>query len=271
MLIYALILPVALTLPKKMGFLSMFSTFSIFCLIVFVVVLIWKCSVLLSTNGINPTAKTFDMNLHFFNALAIYSLMFALPAIVLPIVKHANPRIKARYRIIGTSFFTCFLFVLIPGVMGYLTFGAHTDDIILNNFPNVDIVIQIVRVSFFIVVTASYPVIALSISSDLSALIFKVFDPVQLPFKKRVIILLITNIPPVFIAMVCPSIKPVLSIGGALGGCLTNYLFPSLLWIKNSSHNMRYFKNIFCIFLAAFGLISATIATYQAFVVALHP
>ena len=137
MLIYALILPVALTLPKKMGFLSMFSTFSIFCLIVFVVVLIWKCSVLLSTNGINPTAKTFDMNLHFFNALAIYSLMF---------VKHANPRIKARSRIIGTSFFTCFLFVLIPGVMGYLTFGAHTDDIILNNFPNVDIAIQIVRV-----------------------------------------------------------------------------------------------------------------------------
>lgn len=271
MFIYALILPVALTIPKKMDFLSMFSTFSIFCLIVFVVVLVWKCSVILGNTGISPTSITFKMNLHFFNALAIYSLMFALPAIVLPIVKHANPRISARYKIIGTSFFVCFLFVLIPGVVGYLTFGAKTDDIILNNFPNNDIIIQIVRISFFVVVTASYPVIALSISSDLSALIYKVFDPVTLPIKRRILILLITNIPPVFIAMVCPSIKPVLSIGGALGGCLTNYLFPSLLWIKNSSHNMKYYKNILCVFLAAFGFISAAIATYQAFVVALHP
>lgn len=265
MLVYAICLPVVMTLPKKLTFISYLSTFSIVCLLFFVVVLAYKGSVILLDKGIDPTVIPFQMNLKFFNALAIYSLMFALPAIILPIIKNANPRISVRYRIIGTAFFLCYLFVLIPGVTGYVTFGKYTKDIILNNFSDSDILIQIVRSSLFVVVTASYPVIGLTICADLSATIFKVFDPTALPNKKRAVILLIANIPPVLIAMICPSISPVLAIGGALGGCMTNFFFPGIMWLKNSSHKWTYPANLFCIFLSAFGLISACIATYQAF------
>ncbi|KAH0795421.1 Transmembrane amino acid transporter protein [Histomonas meleagridis] len=266
MFIYSLVLPVALTIPRKLGFLSIFSTFSIFCLFVYAIVMIWKCSASLASNGINVTTKTATINLSFFNALAIYALMFALPAIVLPIIKNADPRIRSRYRIIGTAFMSCYLFVLIPGVLGYLNFGSSVNEIILNNFSNRDVIIQVIRVAFFVVVTASFPVIALTISADLSALIFNVFNPAELPWKKRAIVLLVTNIPPVVIAMACPSIAPVLSIGGALGGCMTSFFFPPLLWIKNSSHGFKYYKNILCLCLSVFGVVSAAIATYQAVV-----
>ncbi|OHS99764.1 Transmembrane amino acid transporter protein [Tritrichomonas foetus] len=265
MLIYALAIPVAMTIPRKITFLSYMSTFSIFCLAFFVGVIVVLGSQKLVSEGINASVYAFHLNIKFFNALAIYALMFALPAIILPVIKNANPRISVRYRIIGTAFFSCYLFVLIPGVIGYLMFGADTKDIILNNFENDNILIQVVRCSFFIVVTASYPVISLSVAADLSANIFKVFDPAALTTKRRAIILICTNIPPVLIAMVCPSISPVLAIGGALGGCMTNFFFPALMWLFNSSHKWTYPANIFCICLATFGLVSACIATYQAF------
>lgn len=264
--IYSICLPAALTIPRKMTFLSIFSTFSIFCLALFVVILAYKVLLYLPKNGIDPTVMTATINLNFFSALAIYSLMFALPAICLPILKPTNPRISHRYRIIGTAFFSCYLFVLIPGTLGYLRFGNKTEEIILDNFDDSDVIIQVVRIAFFIVVTASYPVIGLSITSDLASIIFNMFEPATMPLKQRSITLIIANIPPVLIAMFCPSISPILAIGGALGGCLTNFFFPSLMWIANSGKKWYQGTNILCILLAAFGLISACVATYEALV-----
>ena len=271
MLIYSIILPAALTIPKQMTFLSMFSTFSIFCLAVFVGVIVYKGIVLLPKQGISVEAKAYGLNFGFFNALAIYSLMFALPAIILPILKPTHPSLHRRFKIIGTAFSVCYLFVLIPGVIGYLIFGNTAADILLSSFDDKDILIQCIRIAFFIVVTASYPVIALSITADLSALFFHVNVPNNLPTKQRVIVLLVANIPPIIIAMVCPSISPVLAIGGALGGCLTNFFFPAIMWAKFSKKPRFHISNILCYFFAFFGLASAAIATYRAFIVALHP
>lgn len=270
-LVYSLILPVALTLPKKMTFLSMFSTFSIFCLACYSVVVIMKTMMWLPKNGINKQAKAYDINLGFFNALAIYSLMFAMPAIILPIIKPTKPSITHRFRIIGSAFGSCYMFVLVPGVLGYLRFGNDVRDIVLASFEQKDVVIQAVRIAFFIVVTASYPVIALSITADLSALIFHINNPNTLPTRNRIIVLIIANVPPMIIACVCPNISPVLAVGGSLGGCLTNFFFPAILWIKQSPKPVSHWTNILCLMFAMFGLGSAVIATYRAVIVAINP
>ena len=271
MLIYSLVLPVVLTIPKNIGFLSIFSTLAIFSVFLFSVALIIKASMYLPKNGIEPSTKTFDVNIYFFNAISVYSVMFALPALCLPLLKPVDPRMRYRYQIVGTSFFTCYLLVIIPGVLGYLMFGEQTKEIILDNFADSDILMQIIRVGFFIVVTASYPIVALTVAASLSHSIFKVSDPHNLDIKRRIFILLLTNFPPVLVAMVCPNIYPVISIGGALGGCLTNFFFPAIFWIKNSKMPLYKLTNIFCIFLAIFGLVSAGIATYEGVVLAIHP
>jgi len=271
MLIYSLVLPVMLTLPKQITFISMFSTFAFFSVLGFTGVMIFKGYSYFQTHTINPTVKSYEFNLGFFNALAIYSLMFALPAIILPVLKPFHPSISKRYRVVGTSFFACYMFVIIPGVIGYLMFGQETHEIILTSFSNGDLAVQAVRVGLFIAVTASYPVIMLSIGSDLSALIFHQNNPNNLNTKSRSLVLLVGNIPPVLVAMVCPFISPVLAIGGALGGCMTNFFFPSLMWLVNSKKHKLHWTNIFCLLLVIFGFVSACIATYRAVIVAMHP
>jgi amino acid permease len=271
MLIYSISFPVLFTIPRKLHILSHFSTLSIFCLVIFVIVLIYKSIIYFPDNGVSINSRTFTLNMGFFNSFAIYSLMFALPAVILPILKPTYPGNRHRYRIVGTAFISCFLCVLIPGSIGYLMFGNSVNQIILSSFQNNDIVIQIVRISFFIVVTASYPIIALSITTDLSALLYKKNDPSVLPTKQRAIILFCSNAPPILIAMVLPNIAPILSIGGSLGGCLTNFFFPGIMWLKNSSHKWYYWTNLFCIGLSIFGFVSACIATYQSILEFIKP
>ena len=271
MFIYSITLPVVLTFPKKVRFLSIFSTFAILSIFLFCLALTYKAFLYFPKNGICPTTLTAQMDFHFFNAISVYSLMFALPAICLPLLKPVKPLLQYRYRIVGTSFFVCYIFVIVPGVIGYLMFGAETDEIILDNFSNKDVIIQITRFGFFIVVTTSYPIIALTIGSQLSAIIFKVFDPATLDFKRRSIILLLANLPPVLIAMVLPNIYPVISVGGSLGGCMTNFFFPAIFWIKKSPQKITHWTNILCSLLAFFGLVSAIIATYQGIELAIYP
>lgn len=271
MFIYSIFMPVVLTIPKKVKFLSVFSTFAIFSVFFFAIILVVKGFTDLAPKGIDPTVLTAKMNIHFFNAISVYSLMFALPAICLPLLRPVKPKLQYRYQIVGTSFFSCYLLVIVPGVIGYLLFGDATKDIILENFDNHDIIIQIVRFGFFIVVTTSYPIIALTIQTQLSVIIFKVPDPASLSNKKRALILLLTNFPPVLIAMVLPNIYPVISVGGSLGGCMTNFFFPAIFWLKITKQKMYHVSNLFCIFLAIFGLVSAVIATYQGIELAIHP
>ena len=271
MLMYSLILPVPLTIPKNIGFFSIFSTFGNLACCLYLVVMIYEGFKILPEDGIHETVITGKLDIKLFNSISVYSLMFALPAICLPLLKNTNPRIQHRYRIVGCSFFTCYLFVIIPGVLGYLMFGSTTSDIVLNNFSNSDVIIQIVRSGFFLVVNASYPVVGLTVASSLSAIFFKVYEPSSLHWKRRVFILFCTNFPPILIAMVCPNIYPVVSIGGALGGCLTNFFYPALFWIKNSTKKLYHFSNILCIIFAVFGFVCAAIATYQAVELAINP
>lgn len=267
---YSMVLPIMLTIPRNMGFLDTASTAAIGCLVVFVIVMIVKGCLYLPKYGINPSVEKYQFGLNLFNALAIYAMIFALPSIVLPLVKPFNPSLRKRYFLIGGAFMLCFSIILIPSVIGYLMFGRGAQQIILKSFDTHDIVIQVVRVFFFFVVNASFPVVGISVATDISDLIYHEHDPAKLPWKKRIVCLLIADAPPLLIAMVLPDIRPALEIGGAFGGCLTNFFFPPMLWLKQSDKPFYHPTNILCILFVMFGLTSALIATYEAVIDAIH-
>ena len=155
-----------------------------------------------------------------------YDLSFALPAI-----KLYTTNVKKRWLVslIGIIIST-FVYVA-PGLSGYFIYGIDTNGNVLKNFPSNDVIIIICRVCFFVIVTCAYPMIAQTVQAMWSELIFKNDQPSGLPSKRRVIILVLTNSIPLLIAMFLPSAKPALSIGGALGGCLVDFAFPSLEFI----------------------------------------
>ena len=106
---------------------------------------------------------------------------------------------------------------------------------------------------------------------DLSSIFCHVEDPADLPFKKRVIALLVANLPPVAFAMFLPEIRPAFEVGGAFGGCLSNFFVPPLLYVILSKKRWFSPMNLLMIAFSLFGLVSAVIATYQAVVDALNP
>ncbi|KAK8866538.1 hypothetical protein M9Y10_009502 [Tritrichomonas musculus] len=279
-LCYALVLPVALSIPKQMEFIDTASMAAILAQLLFVSSMIYKgtqcfghgiCHNKYTENfptynkyHIDPTAETGVVGIHFFNAFAIYSTLYALPAVVLPQLQPFTPNMKKRYMLLGAAFICCFTIDIVPSTIGYLMFGENTEQLLYMNFDDNDVLIQIVRAGFFFVVNASFPLVALSILTDLGAIIFNEHNPRAIPWKKRIILLVMADLLPVLVAMIMPNVRPVFEIGGAFGGCLSNFFFPPLLYFLQSGKRWYHPKSIGLLVFSLFGLGCCGICTYQA-------
>ena len=270
-LIYSLVLPVALTIPKQMEFIDTASMFAIVAQLTFVISMIYKGATYFGNPDgypnegiIAPSCETAVFNLNFFNAFSIYSTLFALPAVVLPQLEPFTPSLKARYRLLGVSFVLCYTIDIIPSVIGYLMFGEDTNQILYSSFPHNDVLMQVVRGGFFFVVNAAYPIVGLMVMTDVSAMIFNQHNPRDLTWNRRILCLLIANILPVLVAMIMPNVRPIFEIGGAFGGCLSNFFFPPLLYYKNLGKKWYKAESIGLILFALWGFVAMVIATAEA-------
>ena len=276
-LFYALVLPVALSIPKQMEFIDTASMAAILAQLLFVSSMIYKGSQCFGHGichnaftdpsikyNIDPTAETARFGISFFNAFAIYSTLYALPAVVLPQLQPFTPNMKKRYMLLGAAFICCFTIDIIPSTIGYLMFGSNTEQLLYMNFDDKDVLMQVVRAGFFFVVNASFPLVALSILTDLGAIIFNEHNPRELSWKRRIILLVLADLLPVLVAMVMPKVRPVFEIGGAFGGCLSNFFFPPLLYFLQSGKRWYHPKSLGLLFFSFFGLACCAICTYQA-------
>lgn len=261
-LIYGII-PICLTIPRDISFLHYFSTATVVCIIFFCVVMIYKVA---KYDKINSTVVTSKVDISLFSSISIYGLSFALPAVVMPAVRPYTPKVKKRWLVSAIGISIALILYLIPGLTGYFIFGDQTDGNILKNFDSNDVIIIICRVCFFIVVTCAYPMISQSVQAMWSQLIYKTDQPATLPNVKRFVVLLLTNLIPLIIAMLLPSAKPALSIGGALAGCLVDFAFPSLEYIVFYRKELKWYhyKMILSGLFLLFGVVACVISTYQA-------
>jgi hypothetical protein len=264
-LIYSLLIPVALTIPRNFSVLSAASTASTIVLGIYVFVMIYEGCIHLGVQGVSPTALNWSLGLNSVNAFSIYTTTFAIPAVVLPLMSHFNRNVRKRYAVLGNSFVICWVLVVIPSVIGYLIFGNLCDQDILSSFDGQDWMIQFARGSFFIVLNASYPVIAFVMSCDVSTLLFGLWNAAVLPTVKRIVVLVFVNAPVVLIAMLMPDMRPILEIGGALGGCVCNFVYPPLLWFL-SHDGLPWFSSgkLPMMVFAGLGVLCALLAIQQA-------
>jgi amino acid permease len=199
-----------------------------------------------------------------FSAISIYALAFALPVVVLPIVRPYNHLPHKRAMISLISITLCFAAVAATGVFGYLLFGDEAEGIVLDNFAQGDVLMQVVKGGFFLVVTFAYPCVGQSVVALWSQLFFKTGDPARLSAPKRAVTLSAVTLLPLLLAVFLPKAGPALSIGGAFGGCLVDFFFPGLMWFRLSHRRWYDLQNLGCLLLAAFGLVAAAVATYIA-------
>ena len=264
--IYGVCLPILMTIPRSIKFLEYFSTATMICLTFYTICMIYKFFAIVPSNGINKTCDVVKAGMGIFSTLSIYGLTFSLPVVCIPIIKNYEPNTTKRKLTGLYTIILCLVIVAITGFAGYSIFGSSANSNILNSFENDDVLIIIVRIGFFIVVTCAYPLLAQNVFGNWSQLIYHVNVASQLPNAKRAVILIIGNGIPLLIAMFLSSIKPALSVSGSLGGCIVNFMFPGLLYVKHSTEKLTNWKNILAMLLAAFGLVAGIISTYQAIV-----
>ena len=228
------------------------------------VLVVKSCIYMKQNHGINPSCFAAKFNITLFNTISICALTFALPCVCIPSLELFTTDTKKRSTVSLFTIFICSMFVIFPSIFSYFEFGDKTEGNILNSFPDNDILMVVTRSVFFFVVSFAFPMISQSTLSVWSALIFKIDQQRKLPWKKRLVVLIVTDGIPLLIAMFVKDAKPILAIGGAIGGCMANFTFPAILYLKESPDKLTNWKNICCIAFAIFGLIAGVLSTYVA-------
>lgn len=265
-LIYALIIPVVLMIPKNFFLIGIFSAASVFFIFFYIIATIIKTIQYLPKHGIAKTMVIAKFDQSIFSSIGVYALTFALPTVVIALLHPYSRDYKDRRNVVMACFIITGSLTVIPSILLYLIFGDDADGNILNSFPSNDVLFTIVRVGFFLIVSFSFPVLGKSVMCNWSQLIFHTNHANDLPKGKYVAVFIITTLVPIIIAMFLPQCKPAIAVGGALGGCLACYTFPALLWILSSGKKWNDKSNIAYVIFAVFGIALATISTYQSIV-----
>ena len=269
-LIYAIIIPVVLMIPKNFFLIGIFSTASVFFIFFYIIATVIKSIQYLPKYGISNTMVIAKFDLSIFSSIGVYALTFALPTVVIALLHPYTPEYKARRNVVMACFLITGSLTIFPSILLYLIFGENADGNILNSFPSNDVLFTIVRVGFFLIVSFSFPVLGKSVMCNWSQLIFHKNHPYELSKWRYVSVFAVTTLIPIIIAMFLPQCKPAIAVGGALGGCLACYTFPALLWILASGKKWNDKSNIGYAIFAVFGLALAIISTYQSIVDAIE-
>ena len=123
-LIYALLVPIALTIPRNISFLKYFSTMTVFCISFFCIAMLYKSII---AHKINETTVIAKCDLSMFSSLSIYALTFSFPSVIFAVTQTCERNLKKRKNIVLVGLLICIFFVVFPSVCSYLIFGQYTD------------------------------------------------------------------------------------------------------------------------------------------------
>ncbi|KAK8895456.1 hypothetical protein M9Y10_023920 [Tritrichomonas musculus] len=157
-----------------------------------------------------------------------------MPCVIIPILAPFSKSYKKRKNVVVASFIISAFLTITPSILLYLIFGDKSNGNFLNSFQSNDVLFTVVRGCFFLIVSFSFPIIAKSCMCNWSHLIFKINDPYDLDNCRYWSVFCLTVCIPILLGMFLPQCKPAMTIGGALGGCLGCFAFPSILNILAS-------------------------------------
>ena len=261
-LIYSLCIPAALTIPRHLTFISKFSLVSTMCVLFYAISILVKASIYIRDNEIAPSVKGYSAGTQLFTAFSVHALTFSLPIVMMPVIAPYNPNKRKRRMVLGFVYIFSWIMVAIPGMMAYLMKGDETQSDVLSSFDKKDVLIIIVQVAIFLNVTFGYPLVLTSMVGSLGELIWKQNLPELMTLKQRLILIPIVNAVNIIIGMFLKNIQAVLGVGGALGGCLVVFAFPSLCRLKQHKEPFTTLRSIGHFILVIFGLFSAIVCTY---------
>lgn len=253
--LYSVCIPVALTIPKHLSFLQSLSLVITAIIVIYSIIIFVESALLLAKNGLSPTARGCKFSYSVFTSFSVHVSTFALPIMMLDILRPYNPNNEKRKSVTGLTYLFTFTVVTLPGALAYLVNGEDTSPDVLLSFNSLDAVIIILQVAMFCIVSLTYPFVTSTIIADVSELFFGERIQEKLSLKQRLITVPVVNIISVVLSMLFTNVAIVLGIGGALPGCLMCFVFPSLCQVKMSPWPLWNYRNLPHILLILFGFV----------------
>jgi amino acid permease len=262
-LVYAFFLPIALSIPKSLKFLSYVSMGEMFCIVFFILATIIDFG---SHDGdlVADSVIVARVDETLFSAIAVFAFAFALPTCICPVICDYHVNVEKKCQSCLISLLVALSITLFPSLFSYLQFGGTAKGNIIDQYPDDDALFITVRVAFFIVESCSFASMTPAVAGSFGALIYGINNPIDLMGWQRVIILAISTGIPLIISMFLSDVKPALEVGGAIGGCLGNFMLPSLMWVVYTDKPKTHWTNILAYVVMVFGAVSGVAATYYA-------
>jgi amino acid permease len=262
-LIYSVALPCVLTVPRRIAFLSRLGPISSLALVFYDIGISVKSVMAISHDqGIAPSVIGYDFDPGLMSAFAVHALCFALPLVMGPAIAVYNPNIRKRKVILGASYICSWILVSVPALLAYLMKGSDVQSDVLSSFEKDDTLVILLQAGVLVKVTCSYPILCASMMGSLGELFWGQPLAELLTGAQRMILVPCVNIANVVVAMFLKDIQSVLGVGGALGGCLLVFGFPSLCRLKIRKTPLTTLKTIGHLCLIVFGAASALVCTY---------
>lgn len=251
------ILPISLSIPRSLKFLSYFSSLTIVIMIFYSIVVIIRAPKIIPHQDFkhpNFTVGKFGFGL--LSALSICFLNFTLPITTLPIIEKYNKDLKKRSVALAFTCIACFTLLAIPGVLGYLMiFEVNSSELIFSyeKFQK-DVLFNIVKGGCLVAVLCSYPVFIKPVICSWSQFFFKENDAYDLSIPKLACVHVVSHTIPVCVAAFYPKVMTILDYCGSFG-CLIDILVPALLYyvhFKPSFKSISFWWSWALIILGAF-------------------
>lgn len=166
-------------------------------------------------------------------------------------------------QVIGWSFGASIALYCIITALGFLTFGAASNGLILNNYSTQDVIMSMSRIAVAISVTGSYPLLFSGTRDGL-------LDLFKIPQEKRdnalfnkvtLGVLAVTTA----VAAKLTDLGLVASVGGATFGTALVFVYPAIMFLKSQKGEGNSIEKTVCKFIGILGVVMGAIGTKLAF------
>ena len=240
---------------SKMRYVSTFGVFSIFIIILIVII---QCPFFFIEKIINEKQKLniidfnigFKKDLKFIQSISTILYCFVCHEGIFPVINSLeNPTQQRVNKVFKISMFNNVICFIIITVAGYLTQPKNTPDLILEREKifKKDYIMTI-GLGLFCVALITKICAAYNCFRAIILNIFK-FDSNNYPNSINFILTISTLSLTAFIAAMFQNISDYININGSFYGLFISVIMPGLIYIKSNNHSICHIKNILTIFL----------------------
>eukprot|EP01130_Rhizamoeba_saxonica_P009352 TRINITY_DN3795_c0_g2_i1.p1 TRINITY_DN3795_c0_g2~~TRINITY_DN3795_c0_g2_i1.p1 ORF type:complete len:418 (+),score=35.53 TRINITY_DN3795_c0_g2_i1:26-1279(+) len=214
------------------------------------------------------TLEPINLTSSVFLVTPLFTFSYACHTNMLPAYKELPDHLRPKVlRSTASAVLLSFTVYAVSGEMGYLTFGVHTQENLINSYPFL-LIINIMRLLFSITIIFTYPVAFFPLKHSMNMLILlfqgklnsdKFRSTTISPLKNIIITPLIVTISLVF-AVTFPSIVRVFSLVGATATTSVSYIFPALITVKINGISSK--KSWISILLIVAGVLFGATSTF---------